>query len=1048
MPKTATYALIWSADQETYLWRDGDGPAAPGAGEAWTAWLAAQRSFAFQGRAGRLTLLKEARQGGVGYWYAYRRQGRQTRKHYAGRSEDLTLARLEAIAAALNPPASGPATPFVPQAPGIPARPGGEDAGPQEIALQPREPAPLLAPKLQPPRLHSGLIRRARLLAQLDAGLERRLIVVNAPAGCGKTTLVRQWLTEREGQPGVPTVGWVALDPRDNDPLRFWRYAITACGAFLADRGQAALDALDAPPRLSRGQSPVEATVTTLLNTWTASGHDGLLVFEDYHAITAPQIHETLAFLLDHLPVTGHVLIITRQNPPLPLARWQGAGNLTELYASDLLFTADETRAFLQATTPVPLTANLLREVAMRVEGWPAGLRLLAAMLAGQTDHEAVETITRGFAGTHQRIQEYVVSEFFSELPAPVQSFVLETSVLTRLTPALCAAITGRANSAELLAALDRGNVLLEPLDNAGLWYRYHSLLAGAMQEEARRRLGADTLRDLSRRASRWYADHQMPAEAIEASLAAEDMEQAARLILSICNSESLLIGSHLLPQVPGFHTLRRWLDTLPDPIFAAYPALWPIQAMALLFVFLLDMMRPPDAVQAQIEDCLDKAERAFRAAGHRAGLGEVFAFRSMLHRQRGDFTMAAQYAHEALGLLPADDRAARAISYNAIGFLEVHSGQVAAAEQALRAAQTLCERLGNHAFVRANMGMLSWALYEHGKLHESATLLRRMLVEARAQGDLDDVVRAQQLLGSLSYQWNDLDQAQNQIAESLRLSASFAHADDALMGAELVQAQIEAARGAGAAALARCARLIARLEHYTDPAQYHMYRRARAMQARLHLASGDLAAAQHWAAGRDPLWTEIPAGDQAHEQRILIRLLIATDQAAAALPLIEAALQTAHATGHMQAARETQVLLALAHSALKHPPEARQALQATLAAAYPEGAIRLFVDEGEPLAALLRSLLPTLEDKALLAYARAILRAFTADAGAPVADLSAQERRVLRLLAAGRSNPEIAGDLVVSINTVKAHIKHIYSKLDVTSRREAGAAAQRLGLT
>jgi LuxR family maltose regulon positive regulatory protein len=669
-------------------------------------------------------------------------------------------------------------------------------------------------------------------------------------------------------------------------------------------------------------------------------------------------------------------------------------------------------------------------------------------MLEGQNDREAVEATTRGFAGTHQRIQEYVVSEFLSELPAPVQRFVLETSVLTRLTASLCAALTGRANSAELLAAMDRGNVLLEPLDNTGLWYRYHSLFAGAMQEEARRRLGTGTLRELSRRASRWYADHQMPAEAIEASLAAEDMEQAARLILSICNIESLLIGSHLLPQVPGFHTLRRWLEALPEPIFAAYPALWPIQAMALMFVFLLDMMRPTDAVQAQIEDCLDKAERAFRAAGHRAGLGEVFAFRSMLRRQRGDFAVAAQYAHEALGLLPADDRAARAISYNAIGFLEVHSGHLVAAEQALRAAQALCERLGNHAFVRANMGMLSWALYEHGKLHESATLLRRMLVEARAQGDLDDVARAQQLLGTISYQWNDLDSAQSQIAESLQVAASFAHADEALMAAELVQAQIEAARGVAGAGLARCARLIARLEHYTDPAQYQMYRRARTMQARLHLVAGDLAAVQHWAADRAQIWTEIPVGDQAREGRIWIRLLLATDQAAAALPLLEAALDTAHATGHTQAARETQVLLALAHSALKHLPEARQTLHTTLVAAYPEGDIRLFVDEGEPLAALLRNLLPTLDDKPLVAYARAILRAFTAaDSRAPAADLSEQERRVLRLLAAGRSNPEIAGDLVVSINTVKAHVKNIYRKLDVTNRLEAGAAAQRLGL-
>ena len=1041
MPKTTTHALIWSAEGQTYTWRDGNGPDRPGSGPAWVEWLAGQPSFAFHGRAGQITLLKEARKsGGAGYWYAYRRQGRETIKRYAGRTTDLTLERLEEIAAALNPPGAGPATPF------------GEQTAkaPETTSPRARGQAPLLVPKLQPPRLHSVLIRREHLLAQLGAGLERRLIVVNAPAGCGKTTLIRQWLTEGETQPGFPAVAWVGLDAGDNDPVRFWRYTLTAAAPFLPDQGQAALALLDAPPQLPFKQSPVEAALTTLLNSWAQGGLPGLLVLEDYHVITAPQVHETVAFLLEHLPACGHLLIMTRQHPPLPLARLQALGDLVEITPNDLLFTAEETQRFLQQATPVPLAPERIAAIEQRVEGWPAGLRLLAAALEGRTDPQTVETIVRTFAGNQQRMQEYFLGEFLHDLPAPVQQFLLETSVLTRLTADLCATVTGRADSPTLLDAMDHGNVLLEPLDNG--WYRYHGLFAQAMREEARRRLGAATLRALSGRASRWYAEHDLPAEAIEAALVAEEMEEAARLIQRLCNAERLIMGQHLLPHVPGFHTLRRWLDQLPDAIFATYPSLWLIQAVALLFVFLLDHTPLNEAASPQIELALDRAEQAFRDRDDQAGLGEIFAFRSMLRRQRGEFSAAAEWAHEALARLPPGDLAARALSLNSLGFLEVQSGRLAVAEDVFRQALALCERLGNRAFVRANMGMLSWALYEQGRLHEGAALMKRMLAEARDQQDIDDIARAQQGLAKMSYQWNDLDKAQRRIAESLEMSARLAHESDVLLTAELVQAQIEAARGEQAAALARCAGLVTRLENYNSAAQYQVYRRARAIQARLHLAAGDLTAVQHWAAGRDPAWAEMAQAEQEREARIVARLRIAEGKAAETLAGLETALYAARKNGNGRTALKNQVLLALAYSAARRLPDARHHLQAALISAHPEGYIRLFVDEGEPLAALLRGLLPALQEKPLVLYARSLLHACAGPAhptrpAATPDSLSEQEQRVLRLLAAGRSNPEIAAALVISINTVKAHVKNIYRKLDVANRLEAGAAAHRLHL-
>ncbi|MFL5805526.1 MAG: hypothetical protein ACJ8CR_27785 [Roseiflexaceae bacterium] len=316
-------------------------------------------------------------------------------------------------------------------------------------------------------------------------------------------------------------MAWVSLDAGDNDPIRFWRYIITACQVLQSDCGREGLALLAAAAQPLFEPLSLEIVLTTFLNELTRHAHSGVLILEDYHVITAPQIHETMAFLLAHLPATLHVIILTRSEPQLPLARLRARGDLCELSAADLRFSQEETRRFFQQGLALPLSPEASRQLDERLAGWAAGLRLLMLALRSRASLQAVEEVLATFAGSHRPILEYFVAEVLSVQPEPTQAFLLRTSVLGRLNGLLCDAVLGRHDSAELLAALDRASLFLEPLDEARQWYRYHALFAEAMQYEARRRFGDEALRGLARQASVWYEQHSMLAEAVEAALQA-----------------------------------------------------------------------------------------------------------------------------------------------------------------------------------------------------------------------------------------------------------------------------------------------------------------------------------------------------------------------------------------------------------------------------------------------------------------------------------------------------------------------------------------------
>jgi LuxR family transcriptional regulator, maltose regulon positive regulatory protein len=620
------------------------------------------------------------------------------------------------------------------------------------------------------------------------------------------------------------------------------------------------------------------------------------LLLDDYHAITSPRIQQTMTFFLAYLPASIHVIIITRSDPPFSLAGLRARNDLCDVRSSDLRFSQEETSAFLQQTLPVPLAPEIVQRVDAHLEGWAAGLRLLLMALRESATPREIEPLLRVFAGGQHALQDYFLTEVFNTQPEPLRRFLLQTSVLARLTGSLCAAITGERDSERMLETVARANLFLEPLNSSTLdpspaqqWYRYHGLFAEVMRAEARRRLGEEKLRELSAHASRWYEAHHLYAEAVESAFYAQDYPRAAVLI------ERILREPHAFYQANEYHTLYTWLEQLPGALLAQYPALCLGYARALLYR--ADSWRLSQATLALLEKLFQMAEESYRAEHDLPRLGEVFAFRSLAAWRQDDAIQAASYARQALTWLSEEQQTWRGLSLSVVGKAELlYHGRVDAGRRVLEEAYTLCEATDNRHF------RLSRATQE-------------MLILAR---------------------W--------------------------------------------------------------------------------HLAQG---------------------------------------RREAALQLLQDLLPEAQETGRRRSAFEAQALLALAYAAHEQQGQARQILLTLLAQTCTEGYLRLFLDEGEAMAVLLRTLVLHIREQPLLAYLQDIMRAFPGSQGTLATSpatllaepLSSQELRVLRLRVPGRSNAEIARELVVSVNTVRTHMQNIYRKLDAHNRAAAVEVARQLHL-
>lgn len=1026
MPGHARYTLAWSENAGCYELheRGSVSHTLTLTDRWWSTWLEEHASFSFQGRQGRLTLLKEARPGGTQYWYAYRSLHRRTRKQYAGRSASLTIAHLEELAAAFS-------------------RQAGE---------------PLLEPKLRPPRVRTALVERERLFSRLDDGRECALTLLCAPAGAGKTTLVSQWLNARQEQRPLERVAWVSLDAADNDPLRFWRSIVTACQRLQVVADRTRLEELDAGLSSSFEPPSLQHMLTRWLNELARTACSGLLVLDDYHLVTEACIHETLILFLAHAPATLRILVLTRHAPPFPLPRWRARGDLCEIQAADLRFSQEETTHFLQHTltlAPGLLSTEDVYQAHKRTEGWAAGLRLLSLILQGCASRQEVTRALAHFAGEQPALQRYLVTEVLHALPHTLQDFLLQTSLLDRLTGDLCDTITSGQESARILAEIERAGIFLDALDGPGTWYRYHALFAEAMRVEARRRLSTHTLRSLFRRASRWYAHQQMAFEAIEAAFQAWDTGLAATLIeQALERPAKFLFGTHLLQQAPPFPTLRRWLEQLPEELLKSRPLLCLGYATSLVFASAQAQAPLPAESFARLLGTLQLAEDGWRREQNVARLGEVYAFRAMILRQPGAIREAMRYARRSLALLPADAVASRGMVLWLVGVGEMQEGRIQDAQRTFLQVRAFCETLGHAGIMRASTVWLSMVYIARGAFRQAGALLGQMLTEARAAQDSDDICDALLGLARLAYGRNELIGAEEQAQEALELAKSMA--SEALqVQATLLLAHIELARGHLSAARGRCSEQLGLLSAAL-PQRPQLERALQAMQARLALRQGDMITVKRW-------WESLSDSDELplalceEEQLLRARWLYAQNQAEAACLLLNALLADARQAGREVHTWEIQLLLAQGHAVRGDTPGARELLRNVIEQVHPEGEIRLFLDEGEALAALLQPLLPQLQGEAQRAFLRLLLFTFAQERIAPgrqlpsfaplALPLSAQEQRVLRLLALGRSNPEIAHALVVSLNTIKTQVQSIYRKLNVHNRVEASELARSLNL-
>jgi LuxR family maltose regulon positive regulatory protein len=905
---------------------------------------------------------------------------------------------------------------------------------------------PILATKLYAPPPRPTLVLRPRLIERLNEGLHRKLTLISAPAGFGKTTLASEWIA------GCPRPSaWLSLDERESNFARFLTYFVAALQTMKPRIGTSVLNVIQSPQ-----QVPDESVLTSLINEINAMPHDFVLVLDEYHAIDARSVDDALAFVLEHLPRQMHLVIATREDPNLPLARWRARGQLTELRAADLRFTAAEAAIFLTQAMGLHLSGDDITALVNRTEGWIAGLQMAALSLQGRLDTSA---FIRAFTGSHRFILDYLLEEVLQRQPERVHSFLLQTAILDGLCGPLCDAVTGREDGAEMLGALERGNLFVVPLDDQRRWYRYHHLFADVLQAHLME-AQPDQISTLHRRASEWYEKNGLPPEAISHALAADDLERAAGLIE---------LAGPAMEGTPQSATWLGWVRALPDELVRVRPVLCVWYAYALL------ASAEMEAAGSRLKDAEEwlahpsagmvvEDERQFRS------LPATIAVARAYHAQAlGDVEGTVTYARRALDLLPEGDQVRRQQATGLLGLTCWAKGDLEAAgmvfaeyNRKLRAVRNIPDAIGT-AFVLADIRMAQ------GHLNEAASTLEQSLQFVADQGeplppDAADLYRG---LSELSRERGDLESAAQYLSRSEGLGGQAE-----LLGWQyrlsVAQASLRRIQGDMDGALD----LLCEAERVYVRTPLPVVRPISAMKARIWVSQGKQAEALGWAREQGLSVNDDLSYLHEFEHVTLARALIARykndpdDSIHKAMGLLERLLEAAEEGGRIGSVIEILVLQALAHEAKDDIPLALASLERALTLAEPEGYARIFVDEGPPMAGLLmrmnasrKSGTPGMEayiHKLLAAFEKQTLSRTTQGKPSPmkgirpepsVEPLSEREREVLRLLGTELKGPEIARELFISVNTLRTHTKSIFGKFGVNNRLAAVRRGKELAL-
>ncbi len=912
----------------------------------------------------------------------------------------------------------------------------------------------LLTTKLYAPQARPFLVPRLRLRARIDQA--RKLTLVSAPAGSGKTTLVVAWMAD-----GKKPVAWFSLSDEDNDPGSFWRYCIASLNTLYPMAGTTALTLLQ-----SLSFPALETVVVSLINDLVPIEQDFFLVLDDYHLVQSPEIHRSVAFLLEHLPPRMHLVITSRVDPPLPLARLRGQGQLTEVRAQDLRFTPDEAIDFFKHVMGLDLSVDVVATLEQRTEGWAAGLQLAALSLQGQTN--AAEFV-KTFKGSDRYVLDYLVEEVLQRQPSPIQSFLLTTSILERLNGSLCDAVTGGGNGQAMLEALERANLFLVPLDNERHWYRYHHLFADLLRHRLVQSLAPNSasspcVADLHRRAASWYEQHNMITSAILHTLLIDDYNWTAHLITRV--AESMLTQGESM-------VVLTWLRRLPDTLIRSEPKLCLIYAMALLALSQFDevetYLRDAEHGLALGSNVRDPQQMpAITDAEVRHLVGRIDAARSTVAINYDDYAQAILFSRRALALLSEEDRLARGLVALNLGDAEKHLAPSERAESALSEAIRLNGQNGltvTAVTARASMAQLRLV---QGRLHQAADLFKQAIELASShveQGGqiLPSAGKAYVFLSEVCNEWNDLEMAASYAAKGIELCEQWGHFSHRIDG-YLSLAGVQHAQGDIAAALATLQTALslvdtARQTSDTGKQELHnhkfsnMSRYITTTQTRLWLLQGRIDRVVVWVREQDVPIDKLSSNYDA-ELKLMARFFIAQGEFDRAVQLLARLLTVLEAEGLARSMLEGLAIQSLALYAQGNTSKAVSTLARALSLAEPEGYIRTFVNEGAPMQSLLQQVAS--HRHVSHSCVSKLLQVFQHDAIAqPVAaadttllePLSEREQEILRLLAMGMSNREIAASLVLTIGTIKWYVNSIYGKLNVHTRLQAVTRARELRL-